>query len=77
MGNLSYCRHENTLNDLQDCFDVDFQANNIDDAQAALDLYRLCVEIANSIDMSDLEERLEGLRDEECDDDEEEEDSDD
>lgn len=67
MGNMSYCRHENTLNDLQDCFDVDMIATTIDDAEAAIDLYRLCVTIARSIDIETLEERLYELRKEEGD----------
>jgi hypothetical protein len=68
--NMSYCRMENTLMALQECFDADMIGNNEDDMQAAIDLYRMCCEIANTYDMSDLEEKLQEMREEEEEDDE-------
>jgi Ran GTPase-activating protein (RanGAP) involved in mRNA processing and transport len=63
--NMSYCRMENTLMALQECFDADMIGNNTDDMEAAIDLYRLCCEIANTYDMGDLESKLQEMQDEE------------
>lgn len=68
--NMSYCRMENTLTALQECFDADMIGKNEDDMQAAIDLYRLCCEIANSFDLDDLESELASMQDEENDDEE-------
>lgn len=66
--NMGYCRMENTLMALQECYDADMIGNNTDDMEAAIDLYRLCCEIANTYDMGDLEEKLQEMREEEEDD---------
>ena len=68
--NMSYCRMENTLIALQECHDADMIGKNEDDMQAAIDLYRLCCEIANSYDMDDLESELASMQEQEEDEDE-------
>ena len=52
MTNMSYCRFENTLGDLKDCWD---NINDIEDAseyeiKARYDLVKLCIEISNAFD---------------------------
>lgn len=52
MGNMSYCRFQNTLSDLQDCYDAlaetaDVQASlSADEYEAFLRLVKLCANIA-------------------------------
>ncbi len=58
MSNMSYCRFENTLADLEDCQDNFENIESIDEAQAAIDLYRLCATIVKSINLSELENHL-------------------
>ena len=54
MANMSYCRFENTLDDLLDCQEALFDegVENDEDskyeARARKELVRVCVEIANS-----------------------------
>ncbi len=60
MGNMSYCRFENTAQDLADC------AENLDDdlsqklreARARIRLVKLCQEIVEAADMETYEEEL-------------------
>ena len=61
MGYMSYCRFENTLADLEDCQDNFNLVESIEEAQAAIDLYRLCATIVNDVSLSRLERRLEAL----------------
>jgi hypothetical protein len=72
MSNMSYCRFENTLSDLEDCQDNFKNTQSIDEAQAAIDLYRLCAAIVNDNDLSDLEAHLAKLQGEDEDEDEDE-----
>ena len=48
MGNMSYCRFQNTLNDLQDCYDnLDADLDNSpDEKKARKRLIVLCKDIA-------------------------------
>jgi hypothetical protein len=62
MSNMSYCRFENTLADLEDCEDNFDSTESIDEAQAAIDLYRLCVTISRTYSLSDLQARLAELQ---------------
>jgi hypothetical protein len=62
MSNMSYCRFQNTLADLEDCDGNFSRIESIDEAYAAIDLYRLCATIANSYDLSKLEAKLESLK---------------
>ena len=54
MSNMSYCRFENTLSDLNDCADalddIDGDLSNLSDTEreAAERLIRLCKQIADS-----------------------------
>ena len=73
MSNMSYCRFENTLADLEDCESNFDSTESIDEAQAAIDLYRLCVTISRTYSLSDLEARLAELQAEEDEDEDEEE----
>lgn len=62
MSNMSYCRFENTLADLEDCQDNFNSTSSVDEAQAAIDLYRLCAAIVNDNDLSELEAHLAELQ---------------
>lgn len=70
MSNMSYCRFQNTLADLEDCQDNFTSTESTDEAQAAIDLYRLCAAIVNDYDLSDLEAHLAELNGEDEDEDE-------
>ena len=49
MGNMGYCRFENTLSDLEDCFEhLDDQDLSGEEEKARAQLIRLCVEIARA-----------------------------
>lgn len=55
MGNMSYCRFENTLEDLRDCYEA--MGDDIDDkreARCRLKLYDLCRDIISEYDREDL-----------------------
>ena len=46
MGNMSYCRFENTMNDLRDCLrHIDHEAENSRDEQARQEMLELFKEI--------------------------------
>jgi hypothetical protein len=74
MSNMSYCRFENTLSDLEDCEGNFDSTESIDEAQAAIDLYRLCVTIAKTVSLADLEDRLDTLTRQQAEDEDEDED---
>lgn len=54
MGNMSYCRFQNTLNDLSDCQDAIYDSLSKEEAKARRRLIQLCREIAE-IDDQDIE----------------------
>lgn len=45
MGNMAYCRFENTVRDLQDCFDFWEEAVGDGEKKARARLLKLCKEI--------------------------------
>lgn len=45
MGNMGYCRFENTLSDLQDCYDHMDEKLGPEEATARLSIIKLCDEI--------------------------------
>jgi hypothetical protein len=49
MSNMSYCRFENTLNDLKDCFNHIDNVDNLSESEkrARERLIRICLDIAN------------------------------
>ena len=47
MGNMGYCRFENTLGDLQDCYDHLDDNLSETETDARQQLIDLCVDIAN------------------------------
>jgi len=59
MGNMSYCRFQNTEPDLRDCYENmdDFLAE--DEHKARIRLYKLCQKIVENFELEDLEERIE------------------
>jgi hypothetical protein len=73
MSNMNYCRFQNTLADLENCQDYFLRTDSVDEAQAAVDLYRLCATIVGSNDLDSLEARLEKLQKADEDEDEDEE----
>lgn len=49
MPNMSYCRFQNTLSDLQDCFNhIDGRTLSEEEENARSDLIKLCKEIADN-----------------------------
>ena len=61
MGNMGYCRFQNTLSDLQDCFDHmytdDLLALSEDELRARKQLIDLCYEITQDAkDNGDIED---------------------
>ena len=70
MGNMSYCRFENTLEDLQDCHEA---LENIYDEikdmsryekQLIIPFIELCKEIAYNYDIEDIQELIDDNEDE-------------
>lgn len=53
MANMSYCRFQNTLRDLRDCYESDdmWDGEDLSDEEkrARLALIRLCAEIASDL----------------------------
>ncbi len=48
MSNMSYCRFQNTLNDLDDCYNnIDDDDLSIDEERARIKVIRLCIDIAD------------------------------
>ena len=51
MANMSYCRFENTLSDLQDCFDnIEYEAENERDERARKKMILFLLEQADVIE---------------------------
>lgn len=52
MANMSYCRFNNTLNDLEDCKEAleNEDISSVDEKEKAKALIQLCREIADSFD---------------------------
>jgi hypothetical protein len=46
MGNMSHCRFNNTLNDLQDCYDNMHEDLSESEEAAKIELISLCADIA-------------------------------
>ena len=53
---MSYCRFENTLHDLQDCFEHFEDSLGGSEHEGRMGLYNLCKEIADNYKRNDLEE---------------------
>ncbi len=48
MANMSYCRFQNTLQDLQDCYDnMDDEDLSPEEMSARTRMIKLCIEIAS------------------------------
>lgn len=49
MANMSYCRFQNTLDDLRDCHDAMYDISDLsnEEREAFEKMVKLCVEIAN------------------------------
>lgn len=57
MANMSYCRFQNTLPDLRDCFDnLDDSDLSPEEATARKGLVKLCQRIVDDAEWLDLEE---------------------
>lgn len=48
MSNMSYCRFQNTLSDLQDCYDNMDEVNSLSEARARESLIELAMYIVNA-----------------------------
>lgn len=49
MGNMSYCRFQNTLADLRDCEQNMDEANSVEEQRARYALIKLCYRIAADV----------------------------
>ena len=61
MGNMSYCRFENTLEDLRDCFanlDDDLSKKK-DEARARIALVKVCQRIVDNADLNEFQTEYE------------------
>lgn len=56
MANMSYCRFENTLSDLQDCLDHINDRLSSREAKARSELIALCQEIADLVSDDDIDD---------------------
>lgn len=56
MGNMSYCRFENTLEDLRDCHDNFDNTVSKDEGKARQRLYKICQSIVDNFDIDILNE---------------------
>ena len=61
MGNMAYCRFENTLSDLEDCYeDMEFGKGfselSLTEQEARNELVALCKKIAEQFDEEEIEE---------------------
>jgi len=72
MGNMSYCRYENTLKDLEDCEEhFDEKVNSDSEHEARKELIQLCMNIASSFENEeDVEQQMNSLYDEDGEDEE-------
>ena len=51
MGNMSYCRFENTMNDLRDCLrHINRKAENEHDEESRWEMIQLFTEVAEEFD---------------------------
>jgi hypothetical protein len=66
MGNMSYCRFENTLKDLEDCDEhLDTKVNSKEEHEARKELIKLCISIASGFENEeDVEQQMNNLYDE-------------
>ena len=59
MANMGYCRFENTLSDLRDCYDnleqFEYGDLSLSEAEAAVRLIKLCRQIADNYEGEDIE----------------------
>jgi hypothetical protein len=53
MGNMSYCRFQNTLTDLRDCYESWEEELSPEEERARARLLKLCVDIAADFGDSD------------------------
>ena len=58
MGNMSYCRFQNTLTDLRDCYDNFDDMVSADEARARSKIYEVCQKIINCFDPEDFNENV-------------------
>ena len=70
MANMSYCRFENTLGDLQDCQEAleniyeEIQGMSKYEKQSLTPFIELCKEIADNHDIEDIQELIDQNEDE-------------
>ena len=56
MANMSYCRFENTVSDLKDCYDnMDTTDTSPEENKARKRLFRLCKQICEEFEYEDFE----------------------
>lgn len=71
MGNMSYCRFQNTLGDLRDCMNhITDEKLSRDEKDARLALVELCHEIVDEYESAEMQDVDEGEDDEDDEDDE-------
>ena len=65
MSNMGYCRWQNTLADLRDCYHSDREPDSREELQARIQLINLCQKFINEYDVEDLEQELKEFIEEE------------
>ena len=58
MGNMSYCRFQNTLGDLRDCYENFDDYVSPDEAKARERLHKLCQDIIENFDPEDFKDNI-------------------
>ncbi|KKM99637.1 hypothetical protein LCGC14_1145860 [marine sediment metagenome] len=59
MANMSYCRFQNTVKDLFDCYESFDDYVSEEEAQARTRMYNLCLKITENFDLLDLLDKVE------------------
>ncbi len=55
MSNMSYCKFQNTLRDLQDCYDtIDQEVDDRNEERARKQLVKLCYDIADEFEGNEI-----------------------
>ncbi|HHT9146450.1 MAG: hypothetical protein Q7J12_00135 [Syntrophales bacterium] len=63
MGNMGYCRFQNTVKDLQDCLDnIDDELSSDDEISSRTQLIKICQEIAEIYEDGDTKQKIRKLK---------------
>lgn len=60
MSNMSYCRFQNTLKDLRDCYENFDDTVSPEEAKARERMYKICQQIVENFDPQDFNDNVDG-----------------